>query len=165
MPKPGFIKRLVVVVYDGLLLFGAILFSSLVLMALFNALAPPSFYIGQPVDGQLSTLEHSALGRTIGGILLFGNLVVVSFLFYGWFWTHGGQTLGMRAWHLYLVKSDGKFISWKEAAIRYCAAILSWLAFGAGFIWILFNTQRLAWHDMLSGSSIVISKPKNEGKE
>ena len=31
-----------------------------------------------------------------------GYLFAVSYLFFGWFWTHGGQTLGMRAWKIRL---------------------------------------------------------------
>ncbi len=161
MSKPGFIKRLLVIIYDGLLLLGAVLFSSLLLMAVFNFLAPDSFYQAQPIDGQLSTFEHSDLGRLIGGILLGLNTLVVSFWFYGWFWTHGGQTLGMRAWHLYLVKEDGKFINWRQALVRYVCALLSWVALGLGFIWILFSAEKRAWHDSLSGSMIVFSKQTN----
>ena len=165
MPKPGFFKRLIIVVYDGLLLCGAILFTSLVLMGIFNALAPDSFYLGTPVNGQLSTLEHSQLGRLIGGTLLSINALLVSFFFYTWFWTHGGQTLGMKAWHLYLVQNEGKFINWRQATLRYLCALLSWVTFGIGFIWIIFSPRRNAWHDTLSSTMIVLSRPdKNKPK-
>ena len=164
MSKPGFFKRLIVMVYDALLLSGALLFTSLLMMAIFNALAPDSFYLGTPIEGQLSSLQHSDLGRRAGGILLTINAILVSFFFYGWFWTHGGQTLGMKVWHLYLVKSDGKFIGWRQAAIRYMAAIASWCTLGLGFIWILISPSRSAWHDSLSSTMIVLSKPENQSK-
>ena len=159
MSKPGFFKRLIVVIYDALLLCGAILFSSLLLMVLFNALAPNSFYLTPPVDGQLSSFEHSQLGRLVGGTLLSVNALMVSFFYYAWFWTHGGQTLGMKVWHLYLVKKeDGKFITWRQAGLRYVCALLSWSLFGLGFLWILINPNRNAWHDSLSATMIVLSR-------
>ena len=34
-------------------------------------------------------------------------LLAVSFLFFGWFWTHGGQTLGMRAWKIIVLNRLG----------------------------------------------------------
>lgn len=164
MSKPGFFKRLIVVIYDGLLLCGALLFTSLVLMVIFNALAPPSFYLTTPVDGQLSTYEHSSLGRIVGGILLSINALIVSFIYYAWFWIHAGQTLGMKVWHLYLVKNDGKFISWQQAVSRYSCAILSWSIFGLGFLWILVSPSRNMWHDSLSSTMIVLSRPDQKTK-
>ncbi len=160
MSKPGLFKRLVVIVYDGLLMCGALLFTSLLLMGVFSAVAPDSFYLGAPVDGQLSSLEHSPLGRLVGGTLLSINALLVSFFFYAWFWTHGGQTLGMKAWHLYLVKNDGKFISWRQAILRYLCALVSWAVFGLGFLWILVSQKRNAWHDSLTSTMIVLSRPE-----
>lgn len=81
-------------------------------------------------------------------------LVGVSFLFFGWFWTHGGQTLGMRAWKIKILTPDGRAISWLQAAQRFFAALLSWLFFGLGFWWILFDKQKRSWHDRLSNSSV-----------
>ena len=62
-------------------------------------------------------------------------LIAVGFAFFGWFWTHGGQTLGMRAWKLRLERIDGEALQWSDAARRY---VSSWiLAFppGLGFLW------------------------------
>ncbi len=82
-------------------------------------------------------------------------LVAVSFGYFGWFWTHGGQTLGMRSWHLRLVDAEGNGASWRFALIRFVAACLSWIALGAGFLWMLVDTDRLTWHDRLSSTRII----------
>ena len=87
-------------------------------------------------------------------------LLMVSFLFFGWCWTHGGQTLGMRAWKIRLVNFDGKTVSWSQALTRFCLALLSWLPFGLGFIWSLFEPQRMAWHDRYSKSRLIVWKPR-----
>ncbi|MGZ5049848.1 MAG: RDD family protein [Methylobacter sp.] len=81
-------------------------------------------------------------------------LLLVSFFFYAWFWTHGGQTLGLRAWKIKVLTQDMKPISWRQALIRFIAAILSWGALGLGFLWILIDKDRLSWHDRLSKTAV-----------
>jgi len=87
-------------------------------------------------------------------------LLLVSFLFYGWFWTHGGQTLGLRAWKIAVLTLDQQPISWRQAALRFCCALLSWAAFGLGFFWIIFDKNRYGWHDHLSKTAVFFNSPK-----
>jgi uncharacterized RDD family membrane protein YckC len=82
-------------------------------------------------------------------------LVSVSFVFYGWFWTHGGQTLGLRAWKIKVCGLDGQTISWQQAGIRFIAGLLSWTFLGLGFLWCLWDKNRLCWHDHLSKSQLI----------
>lgn len=161
MYNPGLFKRLLIVVYDGLLMVAVAMVASALLMSVFMLLAPDTFFINPADLANPKMIELSSLGRTVGGVIVLLNCVIVSFIFYGWFWTHGGQTLGMRAWNLYLIKPDGKFINWQIAALRYMAAILSWAALGMGFTWLLLNKNKQTWHDKLSGSQIVFV-PKNQ---
>lgn len=153
MKNASFIKRLLVIVYDGLLLAGVQLV----------CFAP--FYLIEVL------LPNSITNTEFWGVVKGAYLLLVAFVFYAWFWTHGGQTLGMKAWRLYLINANGKFISWKKSLVRYLSAILSWglapailyyvgfdrwyLAIGLGFTWMLLNPKRLAWHDFLSQSQIV----------
>lgn len=164
MKKIGFIKRILVAGYDGLLLVAVTFFSLALVMALFVWLAPSSFFIDPSLLETPKMIELSDLGRLVGSSIFVVHCVAVSFFFYGWFWTHGGQTLGMRAWNLYLIKEDGKFIDWKIAAVRYCAALVSWAVFGLGFTWILLNSRKLAWHDIATKTQIIYSAPKKEKK-
>lgn len=75
--------------------------------------------------------------------------------FHLWFWTHGGQTLGMRAWRVRVVRADGAPLTAGDAARRYLAAALSLLPLGMGFWWALLDPARLAWHDRLSGTRLI----------
>ena len=156
--RTGFIKRLVVMVYDGLLLFSLLFFTSALWMLLINILAPDSFYVDPSKLDAHKLAAFTLTGKIVAFSMVSINILAVSFYFYGWFWTHGGQTLGMRAWNLYLTKPDGKFIDWPLAAKRYGYALLSWAALGLGFIWILFNPKRKAWHDLLTDTQIVFHK-------
>ena len=134
---PGLFKRLAVVVYDLLLLIAVLFVATLVLL---------------PFQ-QGNEFEPNSL-------LFSGYLLLVSFLFYGWFWTTGGQTLGLLAWKLRVANADGQSISWEQAAIRYVTAVFSWGFFGLGFVWILFNDERLSWHDIASNSRVLL-KPRD----
>jgi len=83
-------------------------------------------------------------------------LLSVCCLFFCWFWTHGGQTLGMRAWRLRLESAGGEAVGWKQALLRFAAACLSLGALGLGLAWALVDRDRLALHDRMSGTRPVV---------
>jgi len=127
LPSPGFFRRIAVVFYDTLLLL-AILFFATAIALPFN-------------KGEAFTNSN---------ILYPGYLLGISFLYYGWFWTHGGQTPGLKTWKLRVLDFDQRLISWKQAFFRFIFGLFSWTAFGAGFLWILIDKNKLSWHDHLS---------------
>jgi uncharacterized RDD family membrane protein YckC len=128
---PGFFRRLAVMVYDLLLLVGLLFFATALLLP-FNA--------GVAFD---STHIFYRL-----------YLLVVSFVFYGWFWTHGGQTLGLRAWKLRVSGFDNKPLDWLQSLFRFTGAIISLSFFGLGFLWVLVDRNRYSWHDYLSKTAV-----------
>ena len=81
-----------------------------------------------------------------------GYLFVITFSFYGWFWTHGGQTIGMRAWRIKLIDQNGNSPNWKQALIRYWVFLLT---LGFGLVWSLFDHNRLSWHDRASFTRLI----------
>lgn len=88
--------------------------------------------------------------------LLSGLLFISGLGFCGWFWTHGGQTLGMRAWRLRLQRLDGSGLRWPIAATRYAVAFLSWGLAGAGVLWCLLDRRGRSWHDLAAGTELVL---------
>jgi uncharacterized RDD family membrane protein YckC len=128
---PGFLRRMTAVWYDALLLLAVLFFAT--------ALALP-FNAGQAFSS----------GQYIYPLYL----LIISFIFYGWFWTHGGQTLGLRAWKIKVCRQDGGPLGWPQAGLRFAAAALSWACFGLGFLWCLFDKNRLCWHDYLSNTRL-----------
>jgi uncharacterized RDD family membrane protein YckC len=129
--KPGFLRRLAAILYDSLLLI-AVLFIATALLLPLNA-------------GEAFTAQQFFFPL---------YLLLVSFLFYAWFWTHGGQTLGLRAWKIKVLTLDRKPISWKQASLRFMVAILSWGFCGLGFLWILIDKNQRSWHDHLSKTAL-----------
>jgi uncharacterized RDD family membrane protein YckC len=94
----------------------------------------------------------SHLGRALFQTYLLGVMLV----FFSWFWLHGGQTLGMRAWRLRVVSRDGAPLRARQALARFGWALPSLLCFGLGLLWVLVDKERLAWHDRLSGTRLVL---------
>jgi len=129
--KPGFLRRLTAIFYDLLLLI-AVLFVATALLLPLNG-------------GQAFTAQQFFFPL---------YLLLISFLFYAWFWTHGGQTLGLRAWKTKVLTLDMKPISWKQALLRFMGAIVSWGFCGLGFLWILIDKDQLSWHDHLSKTAL-----------
>lgn len=93
-------------------------------------------------------------------------------------WSRGGATLGMRPWRLRVVAASGQPAQWAALAARYAwstapalltlelAALLPWsnshmpfwLASAVALIsplWSLFNDERAALYDQLSGTRFV----------
>lgn len=81
------------------------------------------------------------------------------FIFFGWFWTHSGATLGMRAWHLRLEREDGGPIGWRLAARRFALATVSLAPLGLGLLWLLVDPRRRALHDRWTGTRMVMVRP------
>lgn len=82
-------------------------------------------------------------------------IYALAVFYFAWFWTHGGQTPGMKIWRICVVGDDGETVGWRAALVRSAAALLSWAPLGGGFIWAIFDDRRLTWHDRLSKSRIV----------
>lgn len=80
--------------------------------------------------------------------LLTGSYAVAS-------WRRGGQTLGMRAWRLKVVATDGGTASLSALCVRYAVGSASLMACGLGFIWALVDRDHLTWHDRASGTRMV----------
>jgi len=90
--------------------------------------------------------------------LIRGYLLAAIGLYLVWSWRRGGQTLGMRTWRLRIVDRHGATPSTGALLIRFAASMLSWAPAGAGFLWILCNRRREAFHDRVSGTYVVLDQ-------
>jgi uncharacterized RDD family membrane protein YckC len=82
-------------------------------------------------------------------------IFALSYLYFAWFWIHGGQTLGMKTWRMQIQTCDISVINWKTAGIRFITAILSWAIFGLGFFWAFFDRKHRCWHDLTSNTVLI----------
>jgi uncharacterized RDD family membrane protein YckC len=79
-------------------------------------------------------------------------------------WRHGGQTIGMRAWRLRIVRNDGRPLDTRQSFVRFGVSLLSLAALGLGFWWALFDAQNRTWHDIAAGTVMVrLERPGGNG--
>lgn len=95
--------------------------------------------------------------ENIGHFLLFRlYILAVTALFFIWFWTHGGQTVGMRAWRIKLQQPNGKPVTPGQATKRLIAATFFIPAFGIGFLWMLVDRDHKTLHDRIAGTVLTL---------
>ena len=91
-----------------------------------------------------------------------GLLLLELFLFYGYFWTKKGQTLGMQVWKIRTENEAGEILNWGEAGMRFIIACLTPFV---GFVWMLVDPKRLTLYDRFSKSRVVYTGDKPFAKE
>jgi uncharacterized RDD family membrane protein YckC len=123
---------------------GAMLYDALLMLALLFLTTIPFIAMrgGEPVEAG-SNLPYQI------------TLAVIIFAFFVGFWSRSGRTLGMQSWGLRVETSDGQIPSVGQASIRFFAAILSWLPVGLGFLWQLWDKEKLTWHDRISKTRVM----------
>lgn len=150
LPDAGLWRRLAAAVYDGLLLLAIWFVTGFAIAIAESAARPPN------ATGPIEPLLPPELGPYVTLPLLW----VSAALFYGWFWRHGGQTLGMKTWRLRLVTADDRPLGWSDCFARCAAGTFSWLLFGAGYLWVLLHGR--SWHDLATRTRVVVL-PKDAG--
>tara|TARA_B110000116_G_C16218601_1_gene308365 strand:+ start:68 stop:490 length:423 start_codon:yes stop_codon:yes gene_type:complete len=100
-----------------------------------------------------------------GNMLYFLYLLSCCYIYFSWQWTHGGQTLGMRSWKIRLVDKHGLSVNWVTVNKRFLLASISWLTGGAGFIWSVFDLEKLAFHDRYSHTKLIHEPSRKIGTD
>lgn len=108
----GIGARLAAVIYDGLLIVAVNAIVAVILVV-----------IATPSDAS-SQNQTQVLSANFRHLVLFPAMIVMTWLFYGYFWRKTGQTLGMQTWRLKVIKPSGRFLSWGDSAGRCAAALI-----------------------------------------
>ena len=88
--------------------------------------------------------------------LVFVALFAVSIAYFPYFWTHGGQTPGMRPFGLKVVMDrDGGPVTLGPALLRLFGFWLDAFVFYLGFAWVLIDKRRRGWHDLIAGTVVI----------
>jgi len=137
----GFMRRMIAAVYDWLLVIALMMIVSTPVIAMLgDAISPanPFYRIA---------------------------MLLVAGAFFTGFWSHGGQTLGMKAWRLRLRRRDGAPVTLARAVLRFVYASAALLAGGLGFLWMLWDKEALTWHDRWSDTTVeLLPKPQRRAK-
>ena len=118
--------------YDLMLLYAVLFIYTLILNILFGPAAIQGSHIIYPL-----------------------SLLLCCYGYFVWQWLRAGQTLGMKAWRLVLVGTEGTRLEWRTATIRFLLAGISILMFGAGLWWALFDPRKRAFYDRCAGTNLV----------
>lgn len=92
-------------------------------------------------------------GEAIQNAAYYFGLYVVGFVFFDWFWRHGGQTLGMSAWRIKVEGMEQEKITFSQSLQRYLTGTL---LFVFTLLYMLLNADHAALHDKLSKTRIVM---------
>jgi uncharacterized RDD family membrane protein YckC len=128
---PGFLRRLLSMLYESLMLIAVLFIASFIFHLLFRD-------------------SNSIFFRPAFQLYL----LLVAGIYFIWFWTHGGQTLPMQTWKLRVVTADGQRLHLKQALARYLFAVVGIFLLGCGIIWALFDRDHQFLHDRLAGTRI-----------
>jgi uncharacterized RDD family membrane protein YckC len=92
-----------------------------------------------------------------------GDIGLLAIATYGaLMWKLKGTTIGGIICNLRVVRLDGREMDWPTAIVRALGCFLSLFAVFLGFLWIIFDPERQAWHDKIAGT-IVVRAPRSEG--
>lgn len=131
---PSLLRRIVSMLYEGLLLIGVI--AVLVLLP--------------------ETIYASLTERPAPSWLLWLHLELALATYFIWFWRHGGQTLAMKTWKIRLVSmSNTQPISLQQALLRHVLCWPSVTLGGIGLLWALLDRDGQFLHDRLAGTRLI----------
>ena len=125
---PTLVRRLFCMLYEALVTFG-VLFVAVIVFTLFR------HYPNAPQV------------RIFFQVFLY----LVLLWYYTWFWTHGGQTVAMRAWRFRVQRDDGKPLRFWQACWRFVLLPLMPIS----IVWALFDPEKQFLHDRLAGTRLV----------
>ena len=135
---PPLWRRFAAMVYDCLLLFAV-------------SMAYGGFSIA------INKIIFQSTNDNVTGLLFQIGWLLACVGFFCYFWRRGGQTLGMRAWRLKLVRQDGlQTITYWQCMLRCFFATLSLLLFGIGYWWTLVDADHRALHDRLTKTQVLL---------
>jgi uncharacterized RDD family membrane protein YckC len=83
------------------------------------------------------------------------TLLGVAYFCYFWSTYGKGQTLGMRALNIRVVKTDGSYLDLVGAFLRYVGLVISIVCLFIGVIWAAFDANKQGWHDKIAGTYVV----------
>jgi uncharacterized RDD family membrane protein YckC len=148
----GIGRRLLAALVDTLLVGTVVAGSALVAALALGVSLPGSKELGP--DFVLAGL----LDRNPMAVGALGLLVGMSALYQIYLGGILGQTVGKRLFRLRVISSSGRTPGPLVGGLRFIAMTLSLLPVGLGWLWCLFDRERRALHDHLSGTYVIIEE-------
>ena len=87
--------------------------------------------------------------KWIGPLLVF----ISTWVFYGYFWTHGGKTLGMAVWNFQIYSIEENKINFQMVSIRFFVNMITFFLGGIPLVFMYFSNDNLSLSDYFSKTS------------
>lgn len=154
-PRAGFWRRFASLIYDSLVIIAFAMLTTVLYLFIIQGLIAIDLLTLNGAEDVSDLIQNSTLLYGIRSALL----VLVSILFFAYFWTKSGQTIGMRAWRLKVQTLDHNLISWPQAVLRAATALL-----GIGNLLVLIDFKnKRALQDYLAKTEVItLSKEENK---
>jgi len=154
-PRAGFIRRLASLIYDALVVIAFAMLTTIIYLVLVQGMISIGLFSLGTHEDVTALIQATPILYYLRTMML----ITVSVVFFGYFWTKSGQTIGMRAWRLKVQRTDGKLLSWPQAIARSLTALL-----GLGnLVVILDRKHRRALQDLVCKTEVVLlSKEENK---
>ena len=128
---------------------------------------------GAPAAGPVpvaSAMPRAGFGRRLGALLIDamlvfafglvtlngpGPLVPIMAVYLVVLWALKGTTVGGIICGLKIVRLDDRPVDWTTALVRGLAGFVSIFPAGLGFLWMVFDEEKQAWHDKVAGTVVV----------
>ena len=107
--------------------------------------------------GIIAAAISGILGGDTASTQYQGLSLLFQAVYFTYFWSAAGkgQTLGSRALNIRVVKTDGAYLDYGGAFLRFIGFVISCAAFLLGVIWAAFDAQTQGWHDKIAGTYVV----------
>ena len=87
------------------------------------------------------------------------RLFLLLLVYHVGFWAWKGTTVGGIICQLRVTRTDGQPLRLGDAVVRALSGIFSFAVLGLGYLWILRDPERQAWHDRVAGTFVVKVPP------
>ena len=116
---------------------------------------PHAYFRDRMAASVLDIILVLFVGRLLDSWFRENTIVLLMLAYAVGFWTWKGATVGGIICQLRVVKVDGSRLNFAESLVRGLSAMFSVLVLGLGFLWILRDPDRQAWHDRIAGTFVV----------
>ena len=162
----GFSSRFVAMLIDIIIVI------TLVFIIYIAIRLPIQIFLGVDPNTCAPTNNQSLLAQIVGSIFPSSARVpgwfcgLIDFVFrliallaapvyFAFFYSATGQTIGMYAMGIRVVRMDGKAMSFWGGLLRWACILLAILPMGLGVLWVVVDDRRQGWHDKLVHTCVI----------
>ncbi|KJY81740.1 transmembrane protein [Vibrio galatheae] len=152
LPPAGLFRRLGALLYDALIVIAIEMMAAGIVVAILHALMAMGLF---SLNG-FEDVSDFLSSHPVWSPIYTAYLASVWIYFFVFFWTRAGQTLGMRAWKLHMISTDGSPVTVTQALIRIGTS-----GFGLANLTVPLDPKKRGFHDIWAKTQVVVLPKAN----